>query len=106
MTYIGAPHIWYGDEIGMQGAQDPDCRRPFNWRYSEDKDLIDLRELYKKLIRIRRENEALTLGNFDTILIHERIYSYLRSKNDNQILCVHELAECRRCVRGNRQRRR
>src|SRR6056297_377969 len=35
MTYVGAPHIWYGDEIGMMGAHDPDCRRPFNWKYTQ-----------------------------------------------------------------------
>ena len=35
MTYVGTPHIWYGDEIGMMGGHDPDCRRPFNWLYEQ-----------------------------------------------------------------------
>ena len=30
-TYIGCPHIWYGDEVGMWGADDPDCRKPMLW---------------------------------------------------------------------------
>ena len=40
MTYVGVPHIWYGDEIGMMGGNDPDCRRPFNWKYTEDADKV------------------------------------------------------------------
>jgi glycosidase len=30
-TYIGAPHIWNGDEVGMWGAFDPDERKPMVW---------------------------------------------------------------------------
>jgi glycosidase len=30
-TYIGAPHIWNGDELGMWGADDPDPRKPMVW---------------------------------------------------------------------------
>ncbi|MFM8684572.1 MAG: glycoside hydrolase family 13 protein [Chthoniobacterales bacterium] len=31
MTYVGAPMIYYGDEVGMWGANDPDCRKPMVW---------------------------------------------------------------------------
>jgi len=30
-TYIGAPHVWYGDEVGMWGGDDPDPRKPMVW---------------------------------------------------------------------------
>lgn len=30
-TYLSAPHIWNGDELGMWGADDPDCRKPLLW---------------------------------------------------------------------------
>jgi cyclomaltodextrinase len=30
-TYVGAPHIWNGDEVGMWGADDPDERKPLVW---------------------------------------------------------------------------
>jgi glycosidase len=30
-TWIGAPHIWNGDEVGMWGADDPDMRKPMVW---------------------------------------------------------------------------
>ncbi len=54
MTYVGAPHIWYGDEVGMLGAHDPDCRRPFNWKYTDDSEKVALRNYYKQLISIRK----------------------------------------------------
>ena len=30
-TSLGSPHIWNGDEIGMWGADDPNCRKPLMW---------------------------------------------------------------------------
>ena len=38
-TYIGAPHVWNGDEVGMWGADDPDERKPMVWadlRYEDE----------------------------------------------------------------------
>jgi glycosidase len=38
-TYVGAPHIWNGDEVGMWGADDPDDRKPMVWadqRYEDE----------------------------------------------------------------------
>ena len=46
MTYVGVPHIWYGDEIGMMGAHDPDCRRPFNWKYIDDLEMVSIRDFF------------------------------------------------------------
>ena len=31
MLYLGSPMIYYGDEAGMWGANDPDCRKPMVW---------------------------------------------------------------------------
>ncbi len=66
MTYIGAPMIYYGDEIGMEGGKDPDCRRCMIW--DEKKWDTELRDLHKKLIRIRMSSPALRRGTFTTIL--------------------------------------
>ncbi|NJN44045.1 MAG: alpha-amylase, partial [Anaerolineae bacterium] len=46
MTIPGAPNIYYGDEIGMTGAGDPDCRRAFRWDQPETWDQ-DLLQFYK-----------------------------------------------------------
>lgn len=66
MTYIGAPMIYYGDEIGMEGGKDPDCRRCMEW--DPKKWDTELRDLYKTLIKLRHESPALRRGNFKMVL--------------------------------------
>ncbi len=85
MTYVGTPHIWYGDEIGMMGAHDPDCRRPFNWKYTEDSNKVALRDYYKKLIQIRKDNSCLRTGSFKTLIADGMVYGYIRSDKDGII---------------------
>ena len=60
MAWPGAPTIYYGDEAGVVGWTDPDCRRTFPWG-QEDKVLVNL---HKELTRIRRGHPALRLGSF------------------------------------------
>jgi cyclomaltodextrinase len=77
MTYIGTPHIYYGDEIGMQGAKDPDNRRPFNWQWQENPSAIDLHDYYKALIAVKKAHPVLQKGlirfiRHPALLIFER----------------------------------
>ena len=58
-TYPGAPTIYYGDEIGMVGSDDPDDRRAFEWGKG-NKELV---EYYAKLAAIRNAYPALRTGN-------------------------------------------
>ncbi len=60
MAYVGAPCIYYGDEIGMTGEDDPDCRRTMIWNEdAQDKELL---EFYKKCINLRKKYTALRRG--------------------------------------------
>lgn len=88
MTYVGAPHIWYGDEVGMMGAHDPDCRRPMNWKYTEDPEKVALRDWYKKLIQIRKQYSCLRTGGFHTVLTEGMVYAYKRSDDNCSIIVV------------------
>ena len=88
MTYVGTPHIWYGDEVGMMGAHDPDCRRPFDWKYTHDPGRVALREYYKKLIQIRKEYSCLRTGSFSTLIADGMVYGYLRSDEDSSIAVI------------------
>ena len=88
MTYVGTPHIWYGDEVGMKGAHDPDCRRPFNWEYTEDLEKVALRDYYKKLIQIRKEYSCLRTGSFNTIIADGMVYGYSRSDVNSSISVI------------------
>ncbi len=75
-TYVGAPHIWNGDEVGMWGADDPDERKPMVWsdlRYDDeqthpfgrkrhrDRVVPDtaLFRVYRDLIRVRKQHARL-----------------------------------------------
>ncbi|MCF7918833.1 MAG: alpha-glucosidase C-terminal domain-containing protein [Candidatus Cloacimonetes bacterium] len=93
MTYVGAPHIWYGDEIAMMGKHDPDCRRPFNWKYKDNPKAVDLLDYYKKIIAIRKENDALRRGSFKTLLTDGMVYAYQREfKNDKIVMLINNEA--------------
>ena len=72
----------------MMGAHDPDCRRPFNWKYTEDPEKVALRDYYKKLIQIRKEYSCLRTGSFETLLTDEMVYGYLRSDEKSSIAVI------------------
>ena len=98
MTYLGAPMVYYGDEAGMWGGDDPDDRKPMVWddlTYENEKshplpgksrsdDPVkfdkDLFKYYRNLIRIRKEQEALRRGSFTTLLTDDkkRVYVFER----------------------------
>lgn len=59
--WIGAPSIYYGDEIGMQGDRDPDNRRAMAW--SEASPNNDFLSYYKRLIAARNSCPALQSGD-------------------------------------------
>ncbi|WP_223068013.1 alpha-glycosidase [Paenibacillus caui] len=60
-TYTGTPCIYYGDEIGLDGEQDPDCRKCMEWdKEKQDRELF---EFYKKLISVRSAHPALRTGS-------------------------------------------
>lgn len=80
-TLPGIPSIFYGDEAGLQGFDDPINRRPYPWG-SEDKEIL---AHYKKLGRIRRENRAVFSGGFN-MRDENGLVAYERASGDNEIL--------------------
>jgi len=91
MTYIGAPMIYYGDEIGIEGGDDPDCRRTMVW----DENLWNKRiyYTYKKLIDFRLKHKALRRGNFKPILTLNKLYTYIRKDEDDEVIVILNVAE-------------
>lgn len=80
-TLPGIPSIFYGDEAGLQGFDDPINRRPYPWD-SEDKEIL---AHYKKLGRIRRENRAVFSGGFN-MRDENGLVAYERAVGDDEIL--------------------
>ncbi|MGZ0039397.1 alpha-glycosidase [Paenibacillus ottowii] len=56
-TYMGAPCIFYGDEIGLDGDADPGCRQCMEW--DTDKQDHELFDFYRELIALRKAHPVL-----------------------------------------------
>lgn len=84
-TYPGAPCIYYGDEIGVDGKHDPDCRKSFPW--DEGKWDNNLLEYAKDVIALRTKNPALRRGDFTRLWSADGVYVFSRAL-DGQTLIV------------------
>ena len=96
MTYLGAPMIWYGDEVGMFGADDPTDRKPMVWKdlqpYGDPDDVVDdgLLEHYRKLLAIRNSYDALQVGEYRQLLADDTtgILAFERMHAGKRIIVV------------------
>ncbi|CRK82016.1 alpha amylase [Neobacillus massiliamazoniensis] len=89
LSFIGTPCIYYGDEIGLTGAQDPGCRKCMEW--DENKQNRDLFEHIQKLIRLRRENPLLSNEgkiSFISPEYHEKCLAFVKSNGKSSIIVV------------------
>lgn len=74
MTWPGAPTIYYGDEAGVCGWTDPDCRRVYPW----GKENLELLEFHKYMTGIRKRNTAFRNGSFKPLLAERGMIAYGR----------------------------
>lgn len=88
MTYVGTPTIYYGDEYGMLGADDPDNRRTFDWSKATLNNHAVA--LTAHLISIRKQYSALRTGSFMTLLTDNgpKIYAFGRLDAHHRIAVV------------------
>ncbi len=85
-TYPGAPCVYYGDEIGMEGKQDPDCRKSFNWDEASWNN--QLRDYVKLLTQLRHANKALRRGTFQKMHAGNGAYSFARNLDEDKLVIV------------------
>lgn len=85
-TLPGSPCIYYGDEIGMEGFEDPLNRGFFSW----DDINTELLDFYKKLAKLKNENDAFRLGEIEFADTAENYIKYMRIK-ENKTFCVEVL---------------
>jgi glycosidase len=76
LTFPGMASIYYGDEVGLTGFDDPDDRRPYPWG-AED---LELRDWYRTLARLRASHEAVREGDLEFLWADDatRTLAYLR----------------------------
>lgn len=84
MTWVGAPAIYYGDEVGLCGFTDPDNRRPYPWG-NEDREML---EFHKEMIRIHKSGKVLRTGSLRMLCREDNILAYARFQGDEQIVVV------------------
>ncbi|MBK9714868.1 MAG: alpha-amylase [Kouleothrix sp.] len=67
-TVPGSPTVYYGDEVGVTGDDDPDDRRTYPWADLGGNPDMALFSHYQKLASLRSQNAALTAGDFRVLL--------------------------------------
>ncbi len=86
MTLPGAPCVYYGDEIGLAGERDPDCRRGMPW----DESLwnLELLDFTTKAIAVRNQVPALRQGSFKTLYAKGMTVVFERKLGDSVAVVV------------------
>lgn len=99
LTMRGTPELYYGDEIGMTGGNDPDNRRDFPGGFPGDKHSAftpsgrtpEQQEIFfhvQKLLRLRSEHPALRHGQLWNIFWDQSSYAFARTTSDQRLLVV------------------
>ena len=95
MTMRGTPQLYYGDEIAMEGSDDPDNRRDFPGGFPADgidafhtrnrtQDVVFQHQ--KLLAELRKELEPLRSGNLINLVAKEHQYVYARNTPTSSVL--------------------
>ncbi len=84
MTWPGAPTLYYGDEAGVCGFTDPDCRRTFPWGHGN----FDLVDYTRDIIMVHKLNRSIREGSFRFLNCGTGFISYGRFTKDEQIIVV------------------
>ncbi|WP_207429859.1 glycoside hydrolase family 13 protein [Sabulibacter ruber] len=107
ILYLGSPMIYYGDEVGMWGANDPDCRKPMVWqnlkyepethnpdqtKHEPDQVVFnqDLYNWYKKYIGLRNQYASIKRGNYTTLAADDaqQLYAFSRKLENEEVIVV------------------
>ena len=93
LTFIflqqGSPAVYYGDEVGLTGGADPDCRRCMAW-LPENQDL-ELLAFYKALIAFRKSYaDVISFGKRSFELVDEEkgLLSFVIQYGDERLSCI------------------
>ena len=83
LTFPGAPSIYYGDEVGLPGALDPDSRRGFPLEAHWELDVLDY---HKQLIALRHKYAALRTGSYHILFAEGTVYVFARILGHEEIV--------------------
>ena len=112
-AFIGAPIIYYGDEVGMWGADDPDCRKPMLWNeyiyddesahpcdiwdscdFSRPVDKVEINnellDFYKSMIILYKDFSVFRNGDYKTHYINDedKVFAFKREYDNEKIIAI------------------
>jgi alpha-glucosidase len=87
LSYPGVPSIFAGDEIGVEGSWGEDARRTINWEDRSGWDLEFFTEV-KKLVKLRKSQDALINGGLRWISVENDYVAYLRESKKQTLLVL------------------
>ena len=88
MCFPGCPAVYYGDELGMEGENDPDCRRAMDWEAAERGP--ELLGWFRELIALRKGSPALREGGFYNSVCDDgaNVFGFCRTHEREDVLVV------------------
>jgi len=87
--FPGSPTVYYGDEAGMEGFEDPFNRQTYPWGH-EDRELLDW---FKALGALRKERQALRKGSLRFLKGEGHLLAFLRETEEEKLLCAFNAGE-------------
>ena len=87
LSYPGVPSIFAGDEIGLEGSWGEDARRTINWEDRSGWDIEFFAEV-KKLVKLRKTQDALINGGLRWVSVENDYIAYLRESKKQSILVL------------------
>lgn len=84
VLFPGSPAIYYGDELGMEGGNDPGCRAGMAWNKGDE----SIRDFTKLLINLRKSSKAITQGGYRTVLkdSSRSVFAFERHYENERVL--------------------
>lgn len=84
MTWVGAPTVYYGDEVGVCGFTDPDNRRTYPWGHENQR----LLSFHKEMIHIHKTEGVLRTGSIKMLHWEKNVLAYARFNDDDRVIVV------------------